>query len=148
LRFSFPLKLYFSGVPNTQLIKEGKGHGKSIAEVNSLNLAWELLMQDQYKDLRGTIYTTQGEYNRFRSVFISAVLSTDIIDKELAVARRNRWEYAFSEGYFVDAVGKRHNRATVVIEHLIQVSDVAHTVSIMRAIARLPTTIQFHWATF
>lgn len=112
-------------------MKEGKGRGKSIAETHSLNLAWELLMQDQYKDLRTVIYTTTAEYDRFRSVFVSVVLSTDIMDADLAAARRERWQRAFAEGFTSSRAvtqSKRHNRATIIIEHLIQASDVAHTV--------------------
>lgn len=132
--FAHVLNSEFAGVPNTQLIKEGNGHGKSVAEVHSLNMAWELLMQDKYKDLRAMIYTTQEEYNRFRSVFISVVLSTDIMDKDCAAARRKRWESAFSEGFFVSVDDKRHSRATIIIEHLMQASDVAHTVSAVQVI--------------
>lgn len=86
-------------------------------------------MKDKYSDLRKLIYDTQDDYERFRSVFISSVLSTDCLDKDLAAARRERWESAFAEGFFVNIEGKRHNRATIIIEHLIQGSDIAHTVS-------------------
>jgi 3'5'-cyclic nucleotide phosphodiesterase len=120
---------FVAGVPNQQLIKEGKGCGKSIAEAHSLNLAWELFMQPKYNDLRQTIYVTQAEYEHFRSVFVSAVLATDIMDKDLASARRERWSSAFSEGFHENVIGKRDNRATIIIEHLIQASDVSHTVS-------------------
>jgi hypothetical protein len=49
------------GVPNTQLIKENATiaalyKGKSVAEQNSVDLAWDLLMSDQYENLRRAIY--------------------------------------------------------------------------------------------
>jgi 3'5'-cyclic nucleotide phosphodiesterase len=59
-------------------------------------------------------------------------MATDIVDKELKALRNARWEKAFSETcddfLFNDTDRKRVNRkATIVIEHLIQASDVAHT---------------------
>ena len=56
------------------------------------------------------------------------VLATDIMDKDLGAARKARWAKAFSE----DKVGSSsiediNRKATIVLEHLIQASDVAHT---------------------
>jgi hypothetical protein len=57
-------------------------------------------------------------------------MATDIMDKDLKVLRNSRWSKAFSEGTGrngeskVDAVDRK---ATIVIEHLIQASDVSHT---------------------
>ena len=48
-------------------------------------------------------------------------------DKELKELRNARWERAFSETSVSDPVATRHRKATIVIEHLIQASDVAHT---------------------
>lgn len=51
------------------------------------------------------------------------------MDKDLGAARKARWNKAFSEETTVsespDAVTNR--KTTIVIEHLIQASDVAHT---------------------
>jgi len=48
------------------------------------------------------------------------------MDKELNDLRRTRWEKAFSED---DIVTKESHalRATIVVEHIIQASDVSHT---------------------
>jgi len=96
-------------------------------------------MNDDYADLRKVIYTTQEDYERFRSVFISSVLATDCLDKDLATARRERWENAFAEGFFVNLEGKRHNRATIIIEHLLLGSAIAHTVGLKLSLPSLTT---------
>jgi hypothetical protein len=60
-------------------------------------------------------------------VLVNVVLATDIFDKELNDLRKQRWIKAFST---VDETLKgKHGdlRATIVIEHIIQASDVAHT---------------------
>jgi len=126
-----------SGVPNAQLIKENAliaNHysGKSVAEQNSIDLAWHLLMDDSYADLRSVIFTTQDELKRFRQLVVNSVMATDIVDKELKTLRNARWVKAFSDDADCgtlrasqqDAINRK---ATIVIEHLIQASDVAHT---------------------
>lgn len=63
-------------------------------------------------------------------------VATDIMDKELGAARKARWNKAFAEdsdsGHLdedpKDAVDRK---ATIVIEHLIQASDVAHTMYVV-----------------
>ena len=90
------------GVPNAQLVKEKARlasvyRNKSVAELNSLDLAWNLLMQDEFEALRGEIYTTEDEFFRFRQLMVNIVLATDIMDKELGSLRKDRWSKAFSE---------------------------------------------------
>jgi hypothetical protein len=68
-------------VPNNQLIKEmdhraKKYHEKSVAEQNSVDLAWSLLMTDEFKELRRTIYKTEREFRRFRHLVVNSVLAT------------------------------------------------------------------------
>eukprot|EP00980_Cylindrotheca_fusiformis_P008038 scaffold1710_cov120-Cylindrotheca_fusiformis.AAC.4 len=128
------------GVPNSQLVKENTRSAqiykkKSVAEQNSVELAWDMLMQDEYEDLRACIYQTKEDLHRFRQLVVNTVMATDIVDKELQALRKARWETAFSGNTLIDPSGKseesetdRENRkATIVIEHLIQASDVAHT---------------------
>lgn len=121
------------GVPNSQLIRENSPlaaayKNRSIAEQNSLATAWSLLMDEQFKDLRSTIYTNEAELQLFRQLVVNAVMATDIADKELKALRDARWNRAFSaqstEEHPRNAVNRK---ATIVIEHLIQASDVAHT---------------------
>ena len=66
------------------------------------------------------------------STIITLVLATDIMDKELGDLRKARWAKAFSgEGSTASAEFEEahvaNRKATIVLEHLIQASDVAHT---------------------
>ncbi|GKY90443.1 hypothetical protein MPSEU_000018100 [Mayamaea pseudoterrestris] len=120
------------GVPNMQLIKEGRSIAeyykeKSIAEQNSIDVCWSLLMQPDYADLRRTIFCSQGELQRFRQLLVNAVLATDIMDKGLGAARKERWNLAFAGAIDENPVDTVNRKATIVLEHLIQASDVAHT---------------------
>jgi hypothetical protein len=126
------------GVPNMTLVKEkdpmaARFSNKSIAEQNSVDLALAMLMKPEYKDLRGCIYTTNDEFQLFRSSIITIVLATDIMDKDLGALRKARWEKVFLKGSRDDASAKKdikediNRKATIVLEHLIQASDVAHT---------------------
>lgn len=129
------------GVPNAVLVKENdplsiKYKGQSIAEQRSVDCAWELLQKDEYIDLRRAIYATEDEFRRFRQLVVNTTLATDIADKELGLARKNRWNLAFAhdseKGVEKDATRDRNRKATIVIEHLIQASDVAHTMQVRR----------------
>ena len=46
---------------------------KSIAEQKSFDIAWCLLMDPKYLDLRGCIYTSQAELERFRQLVVNCV---------------------------------------------------------------------------
>ncbi|CAJ1964566.1 unnamed protein product [Cylindrotheca closterium] len=124
------------GVPNPQLVKEVPElarlyKDKSVAEQNSIDLAWALLMEGKFATLRGSIYSTTSELKRFHQLLVNTILATDIMDKDLKALRNAKWEKAFSQ----DMVGRErealieinNRKATVVIEHLIQASDIAHT---------------------
>jgi hypothetical protein len=119
------------GVSNTQLMAE-EGHmaslykNKSVAEQNSLDIAWNVLMSAQFDDLRACIFATESELRRFRQLIVNVVLATDIFDKELNDLRKSRWDRAFSEQSNSNE-GDKDLRATIVIEHIIQASDVSHT---------------------
>jgi 3'5'-cyclic nucleotide phosphodiesterase len=126
-----------TGVPNTQLIHENEDLAllyklRSVAEQNSVDLSWKLLMDDKFVNLRQAIYRTPEEKQRFRQLVVNSVMATDILDKDLKALRNARWEKAFAEGGV--AVGSEDSlkeatdrKATIVIEHLIQASDVSHT---------------------
>jgi 3'5'-cyclic nucleotide phosphodiesterase len=121
------------GVSNGQLIKEDtkmakRYKEKSVAEQNSVDLAWELLMLNEYDELRAAIFSTETELRRFRSLLVNSIIATDIFDKELGTLRKNRWNKAFYETTPEDSSHEvKSRKATIVIEHLIQASDVAHT---------------------
>jgi hypothetical protein len=131
-----------AGVPNTQLVKENEElaqryDGKSVAEQNSIDIAWGLLMTTEFKELRQAICPTKSELARFRQLVVNAVMATDIMDKDLKNIRNTRWTKAFdnvtsevsqeaalSEQERMDQMNRK---ATIVIEHIIQASDVSHT---------------------
>ena len=131
------------GVSNVQLVEEGtdlaqRYHNQSIAEQNSVDLGWETFMDPSFSTLRRYVYTTQAELDRFRQLVVNAVMATDVMDQELAAWRRERWEQAFemdgqdmTDGKYQDSVGDTEYlinlQATVILEHLVQASDVAHT---------------------
>ena len=131
------------GVPNAQLVKEGLPiayvyNNRSVAEQNSLELSWDLLMDPTFTELRATIYSTQEELRRFRQLVVNSVMATDIVDKDLKALRNARWERAFrtaeecspdscDEVAVLNPRDVVNRKATIVIEHLIQASDVSHT---------------------
>jgi class 3 adenylate cyclase len=98
---------------------------KCVAEQNSVDVAWRILMENDFLELRACIFTTPAEERRFRELVVDAVLATDIADKELGTLRKNRWEQAFAENPTTDFDVDR--KATIVFEHIIQASDVCHT---------------------
>ena len=128
------------GVTNVQLVKENKRlarifQGRCIAEQNSFQCAWDLLMDPSFDYLRQAIYTTKEEFHHFRDLAINAVLATDIFDKELNEDRQRRWHLAFPEDESTPEEAQlkacekelSDRRATVVLEYVVQASDVAHT---------------------
>jgi hypothetical protein len=79
------------------------------------------------------LFATSGK--RFRQVLINAVMATDIADRAVIQARSKRWEKAFATSVDKEKVNgskamgreEMNRKATAVIENLIQVADVAHT---------------------
>jgi len=67
---------------------------------------------------------------RFRQLLVNSVLATDIADKDLKADRNARWNKVFcpqGSRDHEDEQVNRNRKATIVIEHLIQASDIAHT---------------------
>ena len=64
------------GVPNAQLVKEehpiaAKYNNISVAEQNSVDVAWDILMQPRFQAFRSAIYTTEAEMIRFRQLVVN-----------------------------------------------------------------------------
>lgn len=98
-------------------------NNRSVAEQNSVDLAWNLLQDSNFADLQTAIYSTPEEKLRFRQLVVNAVMATDIADKELKALRNKRWEKAFNKNEQVEnesAKDSTDRKATIVIEHLIQ----------------------------
>lgn len=56
----------------------------------------------------------------------------DVMDKDINASRRRRWDMAFDEveKSVTDAKHHTNRKASIVIEHLIQASDIAHTMQV------------------
>jgi 3'5'-cyclic nucleotide phosphodiesterase len=137
-----------AGVPNAQLMRENatlseRYQGRSVAEQNSLDLAWRTFTSTKFEALRQAIAPNEAELCRLRQILVHAIMATDIFDPEWSAMRTRRWQEAFatqetsgkSESEFDDnTCQQRHlnQKATIVVEHLIQASDVAHTMQHVR----------------
>ncbi|KAG7365344.1 adenylate/guanylate cyclase [Nitzschia inconspicua] len=124
------------GVSNVQLATEKREvaehyRNKSIAEQKSFDISWQLLMGDEFNALRRAIFPRKVDMCRFRQIAANIVLATDIFDKEMGEMRRDRWEKGFGKNVSKICVGDddkiQNIRATIVLEHIIQASDVSHT---------------------
>ena len=104
-------------------------HVKNLYLIPTNGLALSVVqMQPEYAELRRTIFCNEAELRLFRQLLVNSVMATDIMDKDLKTLRNMRWEKAFSADTVDDDPKDTVNRkATIVIEHLIQASDVAHT---------------------
>jgi class 3 adenylate cyclase len=123
------------GVSNSQLLQENtptahRYKGKCIAEQNSIEVAWNVLMQSTFSALRECIASTTEELKHFRKVLVHSVLATDIFDKDVKALGDLRWTRTFSnpEANKTLAQDKCMDRkAAIVIELVMQASDVCHT---------------------
>jgi hypothetical protein len=122
-----------AGVPNGRLAEERSGladkyRNKSIAEQNSINTAWDILMADCFKNLQHCMFESTEERHRLRQLLVNCVMATDIFDEDLRALRPSRWEKIFPEDASSSSDEEEGNcKATIVIEHIMQASDVAHT---------------------
>jgi 3'5'-cyclic nucleotide phosphodiesterase/Adenylate and Guanylate cyclase catalytic domain len=126
------------GMSNQQLIDENLPiaqmyNNKSIAEQNSIDLSWRIFMEPRFMELRRCMFASTDDLRRFRKVVVNSVLATDIFDKDLKAFRDVRWEQVFVNPTLpsVEDNGSRernfYRKNAIVIEHLIQASDVVHT---------------------
>lgn len=100
-----------------------------------MDLALQVLNEDKYHEFRHAIAGTREEMANFRQLVIQVVLATDICDKQLKELRNNRWNMVFGKAEdgsplatkYENERQARNRKATIVLEHLIQASDVSHT---------------------
>jgi 3'5'-cyclic nucleotide phosphodiesterase len=119
------------GVSNMQLVNEGAAlaaryNNKAVAEQNSIDIAWAVFMSDEFSEFRQAVCPSEHQLQRLRQLLVNSVISTDIVDNDLKQARNSRWEKAFVEEIPPDSNQIMNRRATLVLEHLIQASDVSH----------------------
>ena len=131
------------GVPNAVLVHENddlavKYKNQSIAEQNSIDVAWSILMADKYTDLRAAIFSTSSEQDHFRQIVIHSIMATDMIDPQLKEMRHQKWKQTFGGSHSpsrrVMSRDMDNRKATIVIEHLMQTSSIAHTMQHVRSI--------------
>jgi len=70
-----------TGVPNATLVKENAKIAelykqKSVAEQNSVDLAWDMLMDPKYAALQQILYTSAAELDRFRQLVVNVSRTT------------------------------------------------------------------------
>jgi class 3 adenylate cyclase len=119
-----------TGLPNARLVAEEAPiatmyENTSVAEKNSIAVAWEFLMRPEFSELRACI----GELERFHHLVIDAVMATDIADKDLKEERNARWASVFTESAHAPAVENNATqlKASIVLDHMMQAADVSHT---------------------
>lgn len=141
------------GVSNQIYLQEnpamGELYGKtSVAEQNSFDLSWKLLMDNRFFELRKTIFRNDKEKKRFRMLLLNACMATDVMDEDRKKLRRDRWERAFGAGRnqnkapalanIVEVsqeldestsgdMDERNRCATLVMEDLVMASSLSHT---------------------
>jgi 3'5'-cyclic nucleotide phosphodiesterase len=127
------------GVSNAQLILErhplvDKYSSRCMAEQNAVDVAWGLLMEPQFADLRECIFPTEREYKCFRQVVVQLVMATDLFDNDLRMMREARWDLSFGAKNVTSGDADRdekhaadHRAAAAILEMVIQASDVSHT---------------------
>jgi 3'5'-cyclic nucleotide phosphodiesterase len=121
------------GVGNATLVSEHsqlaqKYDGKSVAEQNSVDIAFALLFQPEYADLLNCVCHDNADRIRFRQIVVNVVLATDLFDQDMKAIRQSRWDKSFNrqhEGAWSQSDSNR--RSTIVLDLIIQSSDVSHT---------------------
>jgi hypothetical protein len=87
-------------------------------------------MEPEYSDLVDCICgKDRRDLDRLKGLLTNAVLATDVFDKELKQERDKKWGRVFGNmDLTIDEARDFDSlKATIVMEHLIQASDVAHT---------------------
>ncbi|CAJ1947125.1 unnamed protein product [Cylindrotheca closterium] len=122
-----------TGVPNGQVAIENprlaeKYSNKSIAEQNSIDIAWNILNSESFEHLQNYIFEDAGERERLHKLLANCVMATDIFDKDLRSIRKAQWDKAYSHKKSFDSDEEEENlKTTIVIDHIMQAADIAHT---------------------
>ena len=121
------------GVENDQLVQEGSPmsaaySGKLTNEQNSIDLSWQMLLQNEFRDLRQAICSTDDDLRQLRQVLVNTVLATDFSEEKLNSFRNAQWEKAFNPEQQGDMTPeeKQNRQSTVLLVQIMQVSNVAH----------------------
>jgi 3'5'-cyclic nucleotide phosphodiesterase len=81
----------------------------------------------EYSAFREAACPSRYEMGRPRQLVVNSVIATDVMDNDLKEERNVRWEEAFAPSAEASSESQVVcRRATLVLEHLIQASDVSH----------------------
>jgi hypothetical protein len=73
----------------------------------------------------------RGNYQNNTNLYSIYSFGADILDMDMEKARNRRWDRAFGKNVEIEEASRAYNRkATIVLEHLLQASDVAHTMQV------------------
>lgn len=91
-----------TGVPNATLVKENAKIAelykqKSVAEQNSVDLAWDMLMDSKYSALQQILYTNATELDRFRQLVVNVSRRPPLI---------SQFKGEFAERWFISPQNK------------------------------------------
>ena len=114
------------GVPNAKLVQErsalaGRYRNKSMAEQNSLDITWNILLDERYEALRACICANDDELIVFRQVLVNSIVATDLFDESLKLQRREQQQSLSRNGNLAE------EEAAVTIDLIMQVANLSHT---------------------
>lgn len=119
-----------TGLTNEQLIKRDKQLSRkfkrrSIAEQNSILVAWRLLIKPRFDQLRRHMFANEYEKKRFRQLITCSVMATDICDCGGKKKRDSLWEILGDDSS--SAFREEESKTLLLMEHLLQLADIVHT---------------------
>lgn len=95
-----------------------KFNGTGLTEELSIEKAWKKLMSPDFENLRRCLYANEEEKQRFRQIFVNAIMATDSDNEEAQAKRQERWDSSFGPG--ADAGDGPNGKAASMIECLVQ----------------------------
>jgi len=103
------------GLPNAQLIQEQDKLSfvyinKSVAEQHSIAVAFSILSEPCFNELRNAIWCSKYEFAKFRGLVVNLILATDISSPERTAIGREKWNTAFSKDPVYLRKSKIHRR--------------------------------------
>lgn len=103
------------GLPNAQLVKEEDKlaaiyQNKSVAEQHSTAIAFSILAEPCFEELRGAIYTNSRECQRFRELVVDLLFCTDISGSDRILIGKEKWDTAFSKDSTSHMESTHHRR--------------------------------------
>lgn len=127
------------GLSNQQLIRLNtpeaiKYNGRCVAEQHSCFLSRPLVLHPEFDQFRACLFDSKPQnIAKYRKFMVNAVIATDIGDKELRDMRQRRWSKTMEQGLYPTpgtckwTKQDTDRRATIILEYLIQASDIVHS---------------------